>query len=141
MNRPMTQLRLAGEKSKVLQASEPTKSDIPSILDAALVEPAKLNDVDSETASAVLGEISSRQMKLTILQGVLVGKVATWGNKPVENDVMLTAEQVAERLAVSPQWVYRNWKTMMPFGVKVSRKQLRFPARRVEQWRRLRAAA
>lgn len=48
-------------------------------------------------------------------------------------DVLLTPEQVAERLATTPGWVYANWKTHLPFGQKLGYRTLRFSARALER--------
>jgi hypothetical protein len=48
-------------------------------------------------------------------------------------DVMLTVEQVAERISTTPAWIYANWRKKLPFGKKLSRRQLRFSARALER--------
>jgi predicted DNA-binding transcriptional regulator AlpA len=47
-------------------------------------------------------------------------------------DRLLTTEQVAERLATTPAWVYAHWKAL-GFGQKLGRRTLRFSERALER--------
>jgi hypothetical protein len=84
------------------------------------------------------------------------GKVDAWPSSPCSRrsaqrwrrifsmtkiDRMLTAEQAAERLGTTVEWVYKNWKSKLPFGVKVSPKQLRFPEQKIGRFVALRQTA
>ncbi len=42
------------------------------------------------------------------------------------DEQLLTVQQVAERFGLTPDWLYRHWKTVG--GVKLGRKVLRFTA-------------
>ena len=50
-----------------------------------------------------------------------------------EPDRMLTAEQAAEMLSMSEDWLYRNAKKL-PFAHKVGPKRLRFSQRGISKW-------
>jgi predicted DNA-binding transcriptional regulator AlpA len=89
----------------------------------------------SKQAAAV--EIGARIVKLGGLQSALLAQsVARLDDSAA--DTMLTPEDVARRLGVTTLWVYKNWKTRLPFGVKVSHKAVRFSARKLERWLSLR---
>jgi len=53
-----------------------------------------------------------------------------------EHDELLDAKEAARRLGTSPDFLYRNAKTL-PFTVRVGHR-LRFPARGIERYIRLR---
>ena len=59
--------------------------------------------------------------------------------KGPEEDPLLTADQVAERLQVDRKWVYRHKDKLG--AVELSRKKLRFPSSQVERYLRRRKAA
>jgi len=54
------------------------------------------------------------------------------GNGHVE-DRLLTAEDAAGVLSVSPDWLYRNAKTL-PFARKIGGKMLRFSSQGMQKW-------
>jgi predicted DNA-binding transcriptional regulator AlpA len=56
-----------------------------------------------------------------------------------EEDPLLTADQVAERLQVDRKWVYRHKDKLG--GMALSRKKLRFPSSGVDAYLRRRKAA
>ena len=58
---------------------------------------------------------------------------AGYAKPDAKADRLLTPEEVAERLATTPAWVYANWRTKLPFGQKVSHRQLRFSERALER--------
>lgn len=47
--------------------------------------------------------------------------------------VLLTPEETAALLRVSPRWVYRHWKTL-PFARKIAPKVLRFDRAGLDRW-------
>ena len=53
-------------------------------------------------------------------------------------DHLITAKEAAEILGVSVKWVYRNWRSKMPFGKKLGARTLRFPEGRVRKMARAR---
>ena len=46
---------------------------------------------------------------------------------------LLTPDECARELRVSPRWVYRHWKTL-PFARKIAPKVLRFDRAGLERW-------
>jgi predicted DNA-binding transcriptional regulator AlpA len=50
-----------------------------------------------------------------------------------EKDRLLTAQEAARMLAVSPDWLYRNAKRL-PFTHQLAPKMLRFSRRGIEKW-------
>jgi hypothetical protein len=54
-----------------------------------------------------------------------------------EDEELLTAEQAATILSVSPDWMYRH-APGLPFTKRLSRKALRFSKRGLLRWRELR---
>ena len=48
-------------------------------------------------------------------------------------DRLLTAEDAAGVLSVSPDWLYRNAKTL-PFARKIGEKMLRFSSQGMQKW-------
>ena len=50
-----------------------------------------------------------------------------------ESDRLLTAEEAARMLSVSPDWLYRNVRKL-PFSRKLGPKMLRFSKLGIEKW-------
>lgn len=46
---------------------------------------------------------------------------------------LLTVREAAERMGVTPGWLYRNWKSL-PFARKLKPKTLRFDAEGLARW-------
>ena len=59
---------------------------------------------------------------------VPLGTAPAWST-----DDLLTIDEVAARLRLSPRWLYRHAKTL-PFSRKLSRKVLRFSRAGLERW-------
>ena len=111
-------------------------------LDALLADPTVVNGVSSEQAAALLG-------RLSIVQALLVERLATLqapGRReqappsspaPVppawSEDDLLTVDEAAAMLRVSPRWLYRHAKTL-PFTRKLSPKVLRFSRAGMLRW-------
>ena len=47
---------------------------------------------------------------------------------------MLTPAETAKRLGVKVSWIYSNWRTKLPFGVKLGPKTLLFPEPELEKF-------
>ena len=67
---------------------------------------------------AILGEIVDQKLKARLPNG-----------KP---NGLLTAEEAAEFLGYSKDWVYKNWQKIG--GKKIGGRGLRFDARELERW-------
>jgi len=127
-------------KARLLEFPSSAQASPAARLDALLSDPAAAKDiVNSESVAVLQIEVASRQIKLASVQALLASIRIEEKESPT--DRMLTANEVAIRLGTTAKWVYKNWKTKLPFGVKVSAKQLRFSERRVERLLAIRAAA
>lgn len=117
----------------------PTEREIS--LDLLLADPAAAIEVSTEQAAVLLGRLSRVQTALETraqADGVTVGpgrvqhssvpRAATWGP-----DDLLTIDEAAAVLRVSPRWLYRHAKTL-PFARKLSRKMLRFSRAGISRW-------
>lgn len=93
--------------------------------------PAAVSQLSSDVVEALLG-------KCSVAQGALVGRLLALrasGNGPrePERENLLTAEQAAPILGVTPRWLYRHSKKL-PFARHLSRKVLRFSETGLRKW-------
>jgi len=51
----------------------------------------------------------------------------------LEDDRLLTADEAAPLLGVTPHWLYRHWK-QLPFARRLSRRTLRFSEVGLRKW-------
>jgi predicted DNA-binding transcriptional regulator AlpA len=52
---------------------------------------------------------------------------------PNEPDRLLTAQEVADRISVTPKWLYDHFD-QLPFGRRLADRTLRFSERGLERW-------
>src|SRR5262249_52283628 len=129
-------MKRRADSAKVL----PFQAETPQLLDSLLADPSGAAAIDDATTiSALQTEIVARQLRLAGLQAQLLA--ARSADHPRQSERMLTPEEAAARLGTSPGWVYKNWRVKLPFGVKVSPKQLRFSERKLERFLAMREAA
>jgi excisionase family DNA binding protein len=114
------------------------------LLDALLADPAAVSDLSPEQAAALLGRLSSVQALLvervaTSRVSVGEGQSSSQAEAPAtpapawsEAD-LLTVDEAAALLRVSPRWLYRHAQTL-PFARKLSRKVLRFSRAGLQRW-------
>ena len=89
-------------------------------------EPAKLREADPrmlvqltvEELRAIVAEVVEQQLRARLSKGNANG--------------LLTAEQAAEFLGYSKDWVYKNWQKIG--GKKIGGRGLRFDAGELETW-------
>jgi predicted DNA-binding transcriptional regulator AlpA len=125
-------------KGKVLNFPT-TPENIPALLDTLLTDATGIRLLDDASImSALLIEISARQIKLAAMQSALVSARPT--TAITTQDRNLTVEDAAARLGVTKQWLYRNSKSL-PFTKKLSHRQLRFSERGIERWQKMKSAA
>ncbi len=93
-----------------------------------------LLEVPRSEIPAVVGELE--RAKATLLARLVEPESSA---RQPEQDPLLTADQVAERLHVDRRWVYRNKAKLG--AVALSRKKLRFPRSGVDAYLRRRKAA
>ena len=84
-------------------------------------------------------EIPAAVGELERAKAMLLARLVEPETRQSEEDPLLTADQVAERLRVDRRWVYRNKDKLG--AVALSRKKLRFPASSVDAYLRRRKAA
>jgi len=84
--------------------------------------------------------IPSLMLQVATLQNALAARLLESPEKAEmdspEPDTLLTAEQAAPRLNVTPHWLYRHWK-QLPFARRLSRKTLRFSEIGLRKWQKL----
>ena len=104
----------------------------------ALSGPAELEGLSRAEAAAMLVELAG-------LQAALAGRLSAPSPQPTtrrdaaESDRLLTVSQVAERLGVTPRWLYRHAKDL-PFARRLTRKTLRFSEVGLRQWQAARGS-
>ena len=114
-------------------------------LEVLLADPAGAIEVSTEQAIALLARLSRVQAVLlnrAMTEEVNIGEepgppspasspsIVTPARSP---DELLTVDQAAAVLNVSPRWLYRHAKTL-PFAHKLSRKVLRFSRSGITRW-------
>jgi predicted DNA-binding transcriptional regulator AlpA len=67
------------------------------------------------------------------LRGLIRDEIKAATNTQTEVDRLLTAEEAAEMLSMSMDWLYRNAKKL-PFSRKVGPKMLRFSQQGIVKW-------
>ena len=104
--------------------------------------PIKLADIveNPERAMEITPQaIPSLLVKLAAIQSILTALLLDAPAKSKEHtfnpepDTLLTAEQAAKLLSVTPRWLYRHWK-QLPFSRRLSRKTLRFSEAGIRKW-------
>ena len=84
--------------------------------------------------SANLGELFLKLMRQAVRE-----EIRTLIQDLREKDRLLTAQESAQMLAVSPEWLYRN-ANKLPFTHRLGPKVLRFSQRGIERWIATRAS-
>lgn len=107
-------------------------------LDSLASDPTTAADLSALAVSALLG-------RLAAAQSALAARALTLALAPAEPpaadaDRLLTAEEAAERLAVSRDWLYRR-ASRLPFTVRLDGGALRFSAHGIARYLRQRRAS
>jgi predicted DNA-binding transcriptional regulator AlpA len=97
-------------------------AELADLLRALLADPAKLEGLTPEQEHAVIASLRG-----TATEVVSAPVIAT------ARDELLTVEEAAGMLRVSPRWLYRHAKTL-PFTRKLSPKVLRFSRSGLLRW-------
>ena len=105
-------------------------------LDALAADPARAVDLPIHIVAGLLAGIAAVQAALAARILVLAAESAQTDSSRTE-DTLLTANQAASRLAVSPDWVYRR-ASRLPFTVRLDRGALRFSTLGIERYLRQR---
>jgi predicted DNA-binding transcriptional regulator AlpA len=87
------------------------------------------NQANTTSGPSLLGEALSDEIRRIIRE-----EVNSAGTKPESNEErLLTADEAAEMLSVSPDWLYRHAKKL-PFARKLAPKMLRFSHKGMTKW-------
>jgi predicted DNA-binding transcriptional regulator AlpA len=87
------------------------------------------NQANITSGPSILGEALSDEIRRIIRE-----EISSAGTKPQSSeDRLLTAEEAAQLLSVSPDWLYRNAKKL-PFTRKLGPKMLRFSHQGMVKW-------
>src|SRR5262245_6698930 len=91
---------------------------------ATLVEdPSKISEVPHTSIAALLAQLGGVQV-------AMAARLLAVEDTPSGDDSLLTVDQAATRLGVSPDWLYRRTRKL-PFVVRVGR-HVRFSAHGIE---------
>ncbi len=82
---------------------------------------------DPEKAQAFISELQQ------VTAAETLATTASTSPSPRSPDALLTVEEAAALLSVTPRWLYRHAKTL-PFARKLSRKVLRFSRAGIARW-------
>lgn len=73
------------------------------------------------------------------LRELIRQEVQAIGRNNVEEDTWIDIEKAANLISVSPEWLYRNSKTL-PFASKIGHRLLRFSRNGLQRWMESRKA-
>lgn len=96
----------------------------------ALAEGAPLHDLEPADLAALLTKLSAAQLRLAATLAELAVEDRHRSN--AATDRLLDVQQTAERLGVSPTWLYRH-AARLPFGRRIGG-HLRFDSAGLERW-------
>ena len=106
-------------------------SDRSTLLATILADPGRINVLSIEDAALLLAQVAAIQANLA----VRVASAGLSGSAPrrQEDDRLISVEDAAERLGVTPRWMYRH-AGHLPFARRLSRKALRFSELGLKRW-------
>ncbi len=104
--------------------------DRSALLTAVLADPGRVHQLGVEDAAVLLAQVAA-------IQATLAARVASIAQPgPVrrqEEDRLISVEDAAGRLGVTPRWLYRH-APRLPFARRLSRKALRFSELGLKRW-------
>ena len=95
------------------------------------VDPGRAANVPLEDIPAMLVRLAAQQGEINAAQQVLSARLLAERNG--DDDHLLTAEQAAEKLSTTVDYLYRH-KNKLPFIVPLSRGQVRFSAKGIQRY-------
>ncbi len=111
-----------------------------ALLGRLLTNPAEVETLsDDQQVSELLAEVVVRHAQLSTLHLSLLSRLIKVRRQPLqagatsENDRLLSVDEAAELLKVTPQWLYRHARGL-PFSRRLSRKALRFSEAGLRRW-------
>jgi excisionase family DNA binding protein len=99
-------------------------AELADLLRALLADPSKLEALTPEQERAVIASLGA--VVPSVDAAPATSPASTRGD-------LLTVDEAAAMLRVSPRWLYRHARTL-PFARKLSRKVLRFSRAGIERW-------
>ena len=105
-------------------------SDRSALLAAVLSDPGRVQQLGIEEAAVMLAQVAA-------IQASLAARVAAAAQpgpvKRAEDDRLISVDEAAGRLGVTPRWLYRH-APRLPFSRRLSRKALRFSELGLKRW-------
>lgn len=100
-----------------------------------LQNPQRVAEMPPEAIPALLCQLSALQSALAarLASASASGNGKTEAQAAADRDCLLTPQEAAQRLGVSPKWLYRHHKRL-PFTRQLSRKVLRFSEAGLRKW-------
>jgi excisionase family DNA binding protein len=106
-----------------MERGKPSQPDLVELVK----DPSRLSELNPEHIPALLTQLSAMQASMA------ARLVATNdGAKHDSEETLLTVDEAAQRLGVSPDWLYRRTNAL-PFVVRVGR-HVRFSAKGIERY-------
>jgi hypothetical protein len=103
-----------------------------SSLAEIIADPARVGEIPTEAIPPLLAQLAAAQSALAAR--LIADPAIRIGQQTrAEPDTLLTAEQAAPLLAVTPHWLYRHAR-QLPFSRRLSRKVLRFSENGIRKW-------
>ena len=106
-------------------------------LASLLANPSSASEVPAERIPALVAELASEQSALSALQGALTVRLlvaqADAATRPETSDRLMTAEEVATALGVTPRWVQRRARRL-PFARRISDHAIRYSESGLRRW-------
>lgn len=96
-------------------------------------DPDRLEDLPAEDLPEVLAAVERVRARVWMRMNRPPEPSTNGNDGPKEADQMLTVKDVAKRLSVDPDWLYRR-SDSLPFARKLSDRTLRFSERGLERW-------
>lgn len=101
-----------------------------------LISSERIAGIPEEQIPAVIAQLAAVQSQLAAR---LLTNPSRRVAEPIEKDTLLTADQAAPLLGVTPHWLYRHWK-QLPFARRLSRRTLRFSEIGLRKWQNIKKA-
>ncbi len=106
-------------------------SDRSALLASILADPGRINALSVEEAALLLAQVAAIQAGLAVR--IASAGQSSSGPRRQEDDRLISVEDAAERLGVTPRWMYRH-AGHLPFARRLSRKALRFSELGLKRW-------
>jgi predicted DNA-binding transcriptional regulator AlpA len=106
-------------------------------LASLVANPSSASEVPVDRIPALVAELASEQSALSALQGALTVRLLVSqtdaATRPEPSDRLMTAEEVATALGVTPRWVQRRARRL-PFARRISDHAIRYSESGLRRW-------